>query len=102
MLMSSQLLTAGAEGSHSLSVRRNSLRLAGCALLWLTLLVGYSHAQSTSGQQNDMPSVPATVTTTDVPEISSQEQTTSFQVKVNLVEVRAVVRDKQGSGGRTI
>ncbi len=49
------------------------------------------------------PAPPVTASTTDLPEISTQQQTQSFQVKVNLVEIRVVVRDAQGKaiGGLT-
>src|SRR5215475_1681806 len=45
-----------------------------------------------------VPNPPTSAATTDLPEISTstEEQTQSFQVKVNLVEVRVVVRDAQG------
>ena len=39
---------------------------------------------------------PTSAATADLPEISTQEQTPAFQVKVNLVEIRAVVRDASG------
>jgi VWFA-related protein len=42
-------------------------------------------------------SPPQAQASTDVPEISTQEHTQSFQVKVNLVEVRVVVRDARGN-----
>ena len=48
-------------------------------------------AQTASGTAN-RPTATAT-DTADLPEISTQEQTPSFQIKVNLVEIRAVVRD---------
>ena len=96
MLMSSQLLTREYKSPGALCDRSYRLQVSFFVLLSLFVLVGHSQAQSTSGQQKDEPSAPAAATTTDVPEISSQEQTTSFQVKVNLVEVRVVVRDKQG------
>lgn len=50
-------------------------------------------AQSSSETANQAPPI---TTTADLPEISTQEQAPSFQVKVNLVEVRVVVRDAQG------
>jgi VWFA-related protein len=55
---------------------------------------GMAFAQSSPGTANAAP--PITSATANLPEISTQEQTPSFQVKVNLVEVRAVVRDAQG------
>ena len=76
------------------------------ALVLLVVTTALAFAQSTPVTTNQAPpSAPATppattsaTTTTaqDQPEISTQEQTPSFQVKVNLVEVRVVVRDAQG------
>ncbi|MGA3052822.1 MAG: VWA domain-containing protein [Candidatus Korobacteraceae bacterium] len=57
-------------------------------------------SSSASTPQSSPPSPPATPQTTNanVPEMSSREETsTTFKVKVNLVEVRAVVRDLQGN-----
>jgi len=67
-------------------------------LLLILLATGFSNAQSTTGQQQTLPPSQATVTSTDLPEISTStdEQTQSFKVKVNLVEVRVVVRDAKG------
>jgi VWFA-related protein len=56
-----------------------------------------AHSQdATAGQQSEFRASPGTETTTNLPEISTGEQTQSFHVKVNLVEVRVVVRDVQG------
>ena len=57
-------------------------------------------SSSASTPQSSPPSPPATPQTTNAnaPEMSSQEDTsTTFKVKVNLVEVRVVVRDAQGN-----
>ncbi len=57
-------------------------------------------SSSTSTTQASPPGAPAAPQTTNanVPEMSSREETsTTFKVKVNLVEVRAVVRDAQGN-----
>src|SRR6185312_14648102 len=51
-------------------------------------------AQSSPDTTSQSP--PTAITSANLPEISTQEQTPSFQVKVNLVEVRVVVRDAQG------
>ena len=83
-------------GPRSLDTCRSYPKLSCCVLLSLILLADRSHAQSTPEQQKNGAPAAQSVTSADVPEISSQEQTTSFQVKVNLVEVRVVVRDKQG------
>ena len=61
---------------------------------------GSATSSSGSTPQSSPPSPPATPPTTNanVPEMSSREETsTTFKVKVNLVEVRAVVRDLQGN-----
>jgi VWFA-related protein len=55
---------------------------------------------TTLPSQSSLPSPPATQPTTNAnaPEISTQEETsTTFKVKVNLVDVRVVVRDAQGN-----
>jgi len=51
-------------------------------------------AQSPPGSTDQTPSV--ATTSADLPEISTQEQAPSFHVKVNLVEIRAVVLDSSG------
>jgi VWFA-related protein len=61
---------------------------------------GSATSSSTSTQQASPPGPPATPQTINpnTPEMSSREETsTTFKVKVNLVEVRAVVRDTQGN-----
>lgn len=51
-----------------------------------------------AAQSNSSPAAPSTPQTSsqNTPEISSHEETTTFKVKVNLVEVRVVVRDAKG------
>ena len=51
-----------------------------------------------SAQSNSSPATPSTPETSsqNTPEISSHDETTTFKVKVNLVEVRVVVRDAKG------
>jgi VWFA-related protein len=68
-----------------------------------SLLVGFvslavlpAPGQSPPASPDNQPP-PAITTATEVPEISSEEQTQSFKVKVNLVEVRVVVRDAKGN-----
>src|SRR6185312_17568471 len=51
-------------------------------------------AQSSPDTTSQSP--PTAITSANLPEISIQDLTPSFQVKVNLVEVRVVVRDAQG------
>jgi len=68
-------------------------------LVFLIATTVLAFAQATPATNSQAPATaPASepVTTADVPEISTQEQSPSFQVKVNLVEVRVVVRDAQG------
>ncbi len=81
-------------------LRRYSLRLS------LSLLVGFISLAVLPAPGQSPPSGPPTnqnspeVTTTtssEIPEISSEEQTQSFKVKVNLVELRVVVRDAKGN-----
>ena len=80
-------------------LRRCSLRLS------VSLLVGFislaalpAPGQSPQGSPTNQNSPEVTTTTTtDVPEISSEETTQSFKVKVNLVELRVVVRDAKGN-----
>jgi VWFA-related protein len=68
--------------------------LVGLVLLAALPAVGQSSPASPNVQ--GLPEV-TTTTTAEVPEISSEETTQSFQVKVNLVEVRVVVRDAKGN-----
>ncbi len=68
-------------------------------LILVLITSALAFAQSTPGTATEAPPTAAETTpvsTTDVPEISTQEQLPSFRVKVNLVEVRVVVRDAQG------
>ena len=61
---------------------------------------GSATSSSTSTPQSSPPSPPAAPQTINpnTPEMSSREETsTTFKVKVNLVEVRVVVRDAQGN-----
>jgi VWFA-related protein len=61
---------------------------------------GSATSSSTSTPQASPPGPPATPQTINpnTPEMSSREETsTTFKVKVNLVEVRVVVRDAQGN-----
>lgn len=64
------------------------------ALFLVVVASGLAFTQSPPDAANQAP--PISTATTDPPEISTQEETQSFQVKVNLVEVRVVVRDAQG------
>ncbi len=70
-------------------------KLRGALLLAVVTPV-LAFTQSSSDPASQMSST--TAATTDLPEISTstEEQTQSFNVKVNLVEVRVVVRDAQG------
>src|ERR1019366_4183328 len=58
---------------------------------------GSATSSSTSTPQASPPATPQTINP-NAPEMSSREETsTTFKVKVNLVEVRVVVRDAQGN-----
>ena len=68
-----------------------------CLFVLVFIMVGFAAAQSE-------PAAPAKPTeptppgiAADVPEMSTHEELQTFQVKVNLVEVRVVVRDAQGN-----
>jgi VWFA-related protein len=65
------------------------------AFLSITLCGAFAAAQDAS-----VPAAPAAVppqpSDKNAPELSSQETSTTFKVRVNLVEVRVVVRDAQG------
>jgi len=65
-----------------------------CSALFLVVALVPAWAQSSSDKANQAP--PIASTTTDQPEITTQEQASTFQVKVNLVDVRVVVRDSNG------
>jgi VWFA-related protein len=54
-------------------------------------------ASAQSNASNDAAASAVHASTRDTPEISSRDETTSFKVKVNLVEVRVVVRDAKGN-----
>jgi len=53
-------------------------------------------AQSASTEPSKPAGAVTPQTSADVPELSTQEEIQTFQVKVNLVDVRVVVRDAQG------
>ncbi len=66
-------------------------------LLALSILaVTQSVAQPSSGPSQDAPSAPPQEAASNLPELSTHEDLQTFQVKVNLVEVRVVVRDGSG------
>jgi VWFA-related protein len=68
-----------------------------CASVFLTLAFTATLA---AAQQTGAPAQPDTPTVQqsdkNVPELSAQDTSTTFKVRVNLVEVRVVVRDSQG------
>ena len=65
------------------------------ALLALMLCASAAPAQD-SAAPAETATVPAQPSDKNVPELSAQDTSTTFKVRVNLVEVRAVVRDAQG------
>lgn len=66
-------------------------------LVVVTSVLAFTQSPPDAAGQKQSPSVPTA--TTDTAEISTttEEQTQAFHVKVNLVELRVVVRDKQGN-----
>ena len=68
--------------------------LASLCLLFVCMLSSAAAAQS--GNAPPAPAANPSASTQSVPEISSHDETTTFKVKVNLVEVRVVVRDAHG------
>ncbi len=80
------------------SHRKSSFRrriLICCRIGFLVLIAAV--AASTQNAQAPQASQSQAQVSSELPEISTQEHTQSFQVKVNLVEVRVVVRDAQGN-----
>jgi VWFA-related protein len=65
--------------------------MGSCVMLSACIVSAQSNAP------NDTPASAGRASTRDTPEISSRDETTSFKVKVNLVEVRVVVRDAKGN-----
>ena len=63
------------------------------AIVLAAALPALGQSSSAAPANQDQPEI---TTTTDLPEISSEEQSPSFQVKVNLVQLRVVVRDAKG------
>ncbi len=78
--------------TNTTSRKRASWRVA--LLLWLavTVVFGQSTAPSAASPSNASPQQPAPES-----ELTTHEEIQTFQVKVNLVEVRVVVRDAHGN-----
>ena len=70
------------------------LALATSLLIVVVILSHPAFSQSTTTSGAASSATPAP--TQNTPEITSHEETTTFKVKVNLVEVRVVVRDAKG------
>ncbi len=70
------------------------------ARLWFAFLVIMLCPAFAAAQDASVPAAPAAApaqpSDKNAPELSSQETSTTFKVRVNLVEVRVVVRDAQG------
>ena len=71
------------------------LRTLIVLLLPLAVWSQQPSSQPSPTQNSTPPAAPGT--TQSVPEITSHDETSTFKVKVNLVEVRVVVRDGQGN-----
>jgi VWFA-related protein len=71
---------------------------AGCLVLLASILVSLTLFSAPLPQSSEPAAAPATQTSDqNAPEIASHDETPTFQVKVNLVEVRVVVRDAKGN-----
>ncbi len=70
-----------------------------CTVLIFTslLAVGSSIAQSSAQAPHDSAGAASPESASNVPELTTHEELQTFQVKVNLVEVRVVVRDAHGN-----
>jgi hypothetical protein len=67
------------------------------ALTWLVLATGLTAAQSPTPAAQSRSGTTPQESAASVPEVTTHEELETFQVKVNLVEVRVVVRDAQGN-----
>ena len=77
---------------------RGGFALRSCCFLVLlsSFTVGVVLAQSAPTEPSKPVSAAPVEPSANVPELSTQEEIQTFQVKVNLVDVRVVVRDAQG------
>src|SRR5215469_6771442 len=67
------------------------------ALTLLVLATGLTAAQSPTPAAQSPSGTTPQESAANVPEVTTHEELETFQVKVNLVEVRVVVRDPQGN-----
>jgi len=91
--------------SATIAVALLALMLSGTALAGEQTAAPAQTTTSTNGATSSQPgsapsaqpsATPAQQSDKNAPEISTEETSTTFKVKVNLVEVRVVVRDAQG------
>jgi hypothetical protein len=78
-------------------VPQGKLLCAWFIVLGSFVMLGGRIASAQSNASNDAAASAVHASPRDTPEISSRDETTSFKVKVNLVEVRVVVRDAKGN-----
>ena len=77
---------------------RTASRLCACQLIYfLAFIPSASLTQSTPSAPSNAAATSSQESTANVPEVTTHEELETFQVKVNLVEVRVVVRDAQGN-----
>jgi len=72
------------------------LRACCCVIVVSAFAAGVALAQSAPTEPSKPVSPASQEASANVPEVSTQEEIQTFQVKVNLVDVRVVVRDAQG------
>jgi VWFA-related protein len=73
-----------------------SSSLVGIILLQCSLLMLFAPEASSQATATPQGSAANAAANQNLPEITSRDETTTFKVKVNLVEVRVVVRDAKG------
>ena len=74
-----------------------SVRICVIFLLVSVFAIGTAMSQAASSATPEKPAASPQESAANVPELSTQEEIQTFQVKVNLVEVRVVVRDAKGN-----
>src|SRR5271157_3399619 len=90
---------ASLQKARSGAIRRRTGRVLTAMLL---ATAGLGGAQSPSPATHDEGGAAQQESASNLPEFSTQEELQTFQVKVNLVEVRVVVRDAQNNAVGTL